>query len=75
MTRRITAAALASMAALGVAGVATAASSHSATTYRASLTAVNPAATTAGLATVVGKARIGDIRNVESVSWTFLHSS
>jgi len=68
MTRRITAAALASMAALGVAGVATAASSHSATTYRASLTAVNPAATTAGLATVVGKAQLVDGKKNNKVS-------
>jgi hypothetical protein len=60
MTRRIVAVAVASIAAIAVAGVATAASGHSAKTYKASLTAVNPAATTAGLATVTGKAQLVD---------------
>jgi hypothetical protein len=60
MTRRITAAAIASIAAVGVASVATAASDHAATPYKASLTAVNPAATTAGVADVVGKAQLVD---------------
>jgi len=60
MTRRITVAAVASIAAIGVASVATADSGHSAKTYKASLAAVNPAATTAGLASVVGKAKLVD---------------
>jgi hypothetical protein len=60
MTRRITAAAVASIAAIGIAGVATAASGPSAKPYKASLAAVNPAATTAGLATVVGRAQLVD---------------
>ena len=54
MTRRITAVAMASVAALGVAGAATAHGGHSAKTYKASLAAVNPAAATAGLPTVAG---------------------
>jgi hypothetical protein len=60
MTRRISAAAVASIAALGVAGVATADSGRSAKTFKASLAAVDPAATTAGLATVAGKAQLVD---------------
>ena len=46
MTRRITAAAVASIGAMGVAGVATADSGRSAKTYKASLAAVQPAAGT-----------------------------
>jgi hypothetical protein len=61
MTRRIIA--LASLVALAAAGLATASSGHSASTYKASLTAVNPAATTAGLATVVGTAQLVDGKN------------
>jgi Cu/Zn superoxide dismutase len=68
MTRRISAIAVASIAALGVAGVATAASSHSAKVFKASLTAVNPAATTAGLADVVGKAQLVDGKKNNKVS-------
>jgi Cu/Zn superoxide dismutase len=68
MTRRITAAAVVSIAAMGVAGVATADSAHSAKTYKASLAAVNPAATTAGLATVVGKAQLVDGKKNNKVS-------
>ena len=60
MTRRLTAVAVASIAAMGVAGVATAASGHSAKVYRATLQAVDPAATTAGLATVAGRAQLVD---------------
>jgi hypothetical protein len=63
MSRRFTAAAVASIAAIGVTGVATADSGHSAKTYKASLTAVNPAATTAGLANVTGKAQLVDGKN------------
>ena len=60
MTRRIAVAAVASIAAIGIASVATAESGHSAKPYKASLAAVNPAATTANLATVVGKAQLVD---------------
>ena len=42
MIRRLTLATVASIAAIGAAGTAVAASGHAATTYRASLTAVNP---------------------------------
>ena len=68
MTRRITAAAVASVAAIGIASVATAASGQSAKPYKASLAAVNPAATTAGLATVVGKAQLVDGKKNNKVS-------
>ena len=68
MIRRITAAAVASIAAIGVTSVATAASGHSATTYKASLAAVNPAATTAGLATVAGRAQLVDGKKNNKVS-------
>jgi hypothetical protein len=60
MTRRITAAAIAAIATIVIAGVASAAGGHSATPYKASLEPVNPAATTAGLATVSGKAQLVD---------------
>jgi hypothetical protein len=68
MIRRITAAAVASIAAFGVAGVATADSGHSAKTYKASLAAVNPAATTAGLPTVAGRAQLVDGKKNNKVS-------
>src|SRR3954453_2166952 len=68
MTRRITAAAMASIVAIGVVGVASANSGHSAKAYKASLTAVNPAATTAGLATVTGKAQLVDGKKNNKVS-------
>ena len=68
MTRRLSAAAVASIAAIAIASVATAASGHSATPYKASLAAVNPAATTAGLATVVGKAQLVDGKKNNKVS-------
>ena len=68
MTRRFTAAAVASIAAMGIAGVATAASGQSAKPYKASLAPVNPAATTAGLATVVGKAQLVDGKKNNKVS-------
>jgi hypothetical protein len=68
MTRRITVAAVVSIAAIGVAGVATAASGNSAKPYKASLTAVNPDATTAGLADVVGKAQLVDGKQNNKVS-------
>jgi hypothetical protein len=60
MTRRITAAAIAAIATIVIADVASAAGGHSATPYKASLEPVNPAATTAGLATVSGKAQLVD---------------
>ena len=68
MTRRITAAAVALIAAMGLASVATADSGHAAKSYKASLAAVNPAATTAGLATVVGKAQLVDGKKNNKVS-------
>jgi hypothetical protein len=60
MIRRVTVAAVASIFAIGVAGPATAGGGHSAKPYKASLTAVNPAATTAGLASIRGRARLVD---------------
>ena len=68
MTRRITAAAVVSIAAIGLVGVATADSGSAAKSYKASLAAVNPAATTAGLATVVGKAQLVDGKQNNKVS-------
>lgn len=63
MIRRLTLVTVASIAAIGAAGTAVAASGHAATTYKASLAAVNPAATTAGIAGVVGRAQLVDGRN------------
>jgi len=60
MTRRSIAAAAAVIAAIGIAGAASADSSNSAKPYKATLAAVNPAATTAGLAAVAGKAQLVD---------------
>ena len=71
MTRRIIT--LASLAAVAVAGLATANSGHSAKTYKASLTAVNPAATTAGLATVAGQAQLVDGKKNNKVSLHMRH--
>jgi hypothetical protein len=68
MTRRLTTAAVASIAAFGVASPATAGSGHSATPYKASLAAVNPAATTAGLASVSGRAQLVDGKKKNKVS-------
>src|SRR6266545_3784952 len=68
MTRRLTAAAIASVLVIGAGSVATASSGHSARTYKASLAAVNPDATTAGLATVVGKAQLVDGKKNNKVS-------
>ena len=68
MTRRIAVPAVALIAAMGAAGVATADSGHAAKTYKASLTAVNPAATTAGLPTVAGKARLVDAKKRNKVT-------
>ena len=68
MRRRITAAAMATVMVLGLASAASADSAHSAKTYKASLSAVNPAATTAGIATVVGKAQLVDGKKRNKVS-------
>jgi hypothetical protein len=68
MTRRLTAVAVASIAAMGMAGVATAASGHSAKVYRATLDAVDSAATTAGLATVTGRSQLVDGKKNNKVS-------
>jgi hypothetical protein len=68
MTRRLIVAAVASVAAIGVAGSATAGGGQSARTYKASLTAVDPAATTAGLATVKGRAQLVDGKKKNKVS-------
>ena len=68
MTRRLRTAAVAVIAASCVAGPAIAGSGHSAKTYKASLTAVNPAATTAGLATVWGKSQLADGKKKNKVS-------
>jgi hypothetical protein len=63
MIRRITAVGLAAIAAAGLVGVATAASGHAAKIFKASLGPVNPAATTAGVADVRGRAQLVDAKN------------
>jgi hypothetical protein len=68
MIRRVTTAAVASIVAMGVASVAIAASSHSAKVYRASLDAVDPAATTAGVADVEGSSQLVDGKKNNKVS-------
>jgi hypothetical protein len=73
MTSHLTAAALASIAVLAAAGAATASSGHSAKTYKASLSAVNPAATTVGLADVTGKAQLVDGKKNNKVSLHMRH--
>ncbi len=73
MTRRITMAAMAALAATGVAGVASADAGRSAKTYRATLSAINPAATTAGVADVVGKAQLVDGRRNNKASLHVRH--
>ena len=60
MIRRITASAVASLAALGFANVATAHSGHAAEVYKATLHAVDPAATKAGIPNVSGKGQLVD---------------
>jgi hypothetical protein len=65
MTRRITVAVVASIAAISIAAPATA---DKARPYKASLTAVNPAATTAGVADVRGKAQLVDGKKRNKVS-------
>jgi hypothetical protein len=68
MSRRTIAAAVAAIAAVGITSVATAVGGTPARPYKASLTAVNPAATTAGLATVTGKAQLVDGKKNNKVS-------
>ena len=68
MSRRLTAAAVASIAAVCLAGPATAGSGRSAKTFKASLTAVNPAATTAGVASVRGRSQLVDGKKNNKVS-------
>ena len=68
MTRRLIVAAVASVAAIGVAGSAIAGGGQSARTYKASLTAVDPAAATVGLATVKGRAQLVDGKKKNKVN-------
>src|SRR5262245_36692100 len=68
MTRLLTAAVLAAIAAIGVATTATAGSGSSASPRKAALTAVNPAATTAGVADIRGRARLVDGKKNNKVS-------
>jgi hypothetical protein len=68
VTRHLIAAASASIIAMCAASVATAVSGHSAKVYRASLDAVDPDATTAGLATVAGHAQLVDGKKNNKVS-------
>jgi hypothetical protein len=68
MTRRLTAAAVAAIAAVCLAGPATAGSGHSAKTFKASLIPVNPAATIAGLASVRGRSQLVDGKKNNKVS-------
>jgi hypothetical protein len=65
MTGRITVAVVASITAIGIAAPATAGKARP---YKASLTAVNPAATTAGVADVRGKAQLVDGKKRNKVS-------
>ena len=73
MTRRIPAAAVASIAVIGLAGAASADAGHSAKTYKAKLAAVNPAATTAGVPSVSGKAQLVDGKKRNKVSLHIRH--
>jgi hypothetical protein len=68
MIRRITAVGVAAIAAAGLAGVASAASGHAAKVFKASLGPVNPAATTAGLTDVRGRAQLVDGKKNNKVS-------
>ena len=68
MIRRITAVGVAAIAAAALAGVATAASGHAAKVFKASLAPVNPAATTAGVADVRGRAQLVDGKKNNKVS-------
>jgi hypothetical protein len=73
MSSRLSTVAAAWIAVVAAAGVATASSGHSAKTYKASLSAVNPAATTAGVAAVSGKAQLVDGRTRNKVSLHIRH--
>jgi hypothetical protein len=68
MIRRITAFGVAAIAAASLAGVATAASGNAAKVFKASLDAVNPAATTAGVPDVRGRAQLVDGKKNNKVS-------
>jgi hypothetical protein len=68
MSRRLTAAAVASLAAICGAGPATAGSGDSAKSFKASLSAVDPAATTVGLASVRGRSQLVDGKKNNKVS-------
>jgi hypothetical protein len=68
MTRRITVAAIASATAIGLAGGSTADAGPSAKTFKATLTAVKPAATTAGVPKVAGRAELVDGKKRNTVS-------
>jgi hypothetical protein len=68
MTRRITATAIASAAAIGLAGISTAHAGPSAKTFKATLTTVNPAAATAGIPKVAGRAELVDGKKRNTVS-------
>jgi len=68
MTFRITTAAIASVAAIGLTGAATADAGPSAKTFKATLTAVKPAAATAGVPKVAGRAKLVDGKKRNTVS-------
>ena len=73
MTIRLATAAVASVAAIGVAGVASASSGHGAKTYKGTLAAVEPAATTAGVPNVRGRVQLVDGRKSNKVSLHVRH--
>jgi hypothetical protein len=73
MTSRLATAAVASVAAIGIAGVASASSGHAAKTYKGSLTAVNPAATTAGVPDVSGRVQLVDGKKRNKVTLHVRH--
>ena len=68
MTCRIAAATIASAAAIVLAGVSSADAGPSAKTYKATLTVVKPAATTAGVPKVAGRAELVDGKKRNTVS-------
>jgi hypothetical protein len=68
MTRRITVATIASAAAIGLACVSTADAGPSAKTYKATLTAVKPAAAMAGVPKVAGRAELVDGKRRNTIS-------
>ena len=68
MSRLVIAVAVASIAVIGAGSAATADSGNSAKPYKVTLTALNPAATTVGLASVAGKAQLVDGKKNNKVS-------